>query len=173
MLSTISVSGQFLDKFIDYKTTNNIILCNHSDDVDLIEEITDSSDQSHLWIEFWDCIAQPIPKTYNSLILLSEIEPNDLRIIFSKENIQRSLTTNTWILYVSEDNRQINQYFNNLKLRLGLNVRLFFVRRSGVAIEATQVLGTGTNQVIYKVCVYTCDYDKLLEIVPMFILGNR
>ena len=151
-----------MNQFIDDSTTN-IVLCNHSDDVDLIEEITDSSDQSHLWIEFWDCIAQPIPKTYNSLMVLSDIEPNDLRIIFNKENIQRSLTTNTWILYVSEGNPQINQYFNNLKLRLGLNVRLFGVKRSSVVFDVTQVLGTGTNQVVYKVRLFDFTYDKLTK----------
>ena len=79
--------------------------------------------------------------------------PRDLRIVFSKENIQRSLTTNTWILHVRDENKQIEEFFDKLDLRLGLNVRLFVVKRSRVEFEVTQVLGTGTIQVIYKVKV--------------------
>lgn len=154
VLSAISVKGQqFMNQFIDEKTTN-IVLCNPTDNIGSLEDVTNISEQSHLWIEYWDCIDQPIPKTYNSLIILSDIEPNDMRMMFAKENIQRSLSTNTWVLYVDDNRKQFSQYFDNLKLSLGLNFRLFVVKRSRVVFEVTQVLGTGTNQVIYKVRLF-------------------
>ena len=144
------ISGkQIIQPFID-DLTSNIVFCNPTEDPDGLEDLFQISEVKQLWINQWDCVNKPtVPKIHDGLIVLHGIGGNDLNKILEQENIQRSLMTNTWIIFTNEETED---YFESQqKLKLSLNARMFILRERGTSFYVTQILGTGTHKVVFKV----------------------
>ena len=147
LLNLVTIQGDLLiTSFID-TSIKNILICNADRNTELLDEALELSNSRNLWVEQWDCEHGQIPETGDGVILLIEIEPEDFKNILEKENIQSSLTINTWIIYSQRRSIKILDYFNEKNLRIGPNARIFFVR----ANDVTQVFGTGSYEVFFHV----------------------
>ena len=152
VMNLIAIQGELIvNPFID-DTTSSIIICNGDENNQLVREALEVSNVENIWISQWNCYDGPIPKASNSLIILIEIEPQDFKDILAREGIQRSLTTNNWIVYSNQKTLQVREYFDQRKLRLSPSARIFFVKPSFYpGHDAIQVQGTGSYEVTQKV----------------------
>ena len=151
-----------ISPFIDNDIAS-ISICNGYEKDLLVEEVLHVSHQENVWVNQWNCFEDPITKTSYGLIILVDIEPQDFEDILGRENIQRSLTTNHWIVYSNKRTLQIMEYFDKRILRISPSARIFFVKSSfGKRYDAVQVQGTGSYEVILKVDFYPTFNKQLL-----------
>ena len=85
--------------------------------------------------------------TSNSLIVLYYPETSEIKTLLDKPGAQKSLISNTWLI-IPKVNEIILQYFEGIKIKIGLNAKIFFINDSK---ELSQILGTGTKRVKVKV----------------------
>ena len=62
-------------------------------------------------------------------------------------DIQASLSHNIWLIQLKDSSRKGRDYLHQVKLKIGLNAQIFCMKET----QVTQVLGTGSQQVIFKV----------------------
>ena len=142
-----------IEPFLNQKT-KSITVCNFANLDQLYEEIFEISAVIHSWMNVWDCIESDIPPTQESLIILNEITPKDLQTVFSKSNIQNSITYNTWLIHISNKVHDAHSFFGDIKIKIGINARIFIVQASESSHVAYQVIGTGLHKVDFKVTFY-------------------
>ena len=143
-----STSAQQRNSFITDIDFGGLVICNQVPDDFIFDQILKSAHQKNTWTKFWDCLDFELPKGRNALIVLNKISPEDLKGIFSKDDIQQSLRTNVWLIYVD---RKSTRYFNQNILKIGINAQIFFVESFGGNEFITQVIGKGVHEVEYKV----------------------
>ena len=138
--------------FVD-NTITSILMCNDNDEnIELIEEVMDISYSKNIWLNHWNCFEDPIPKISNGLMILDGIKPKTFKDILNREDIQRSLSSNYWLVISNPETLQIMEYFDQRHLMISLSARIFFVKQSSVLGHyATQVQGTGSYEVVTKV----------------------
>ena len=147
----VTNEGYFITSFID-KTTAYILVCNGIENTLLVEEILDISKKKNIWVNEWNCFEDPIPKISNGLVILDNVEPQDFKNILSKTDIQRSLSTNLWLLISNDKLLQIWQYFDQTNLKISPSARIFFVKPfPSFGYDAIQVQGTGSFHIVLKV----------------------
>ena len=152
LIYSMAVQSELLiTPFINDAITS-ISICNEDENSRLLEEVLDVSQRENIWVNYWNCFEDPIPKTSDGLIILVDIEPYDFEDILGRENIQGSLTTNHWIVYSNQKTLEVMEYFNQRKFRISPSARIFVVKPSFYpGHEAIQVQGTGSYEVIMKV----------------------
>lgn len=160
LINLVTIQGELLiTSFID-DSIKNILICNVDRNTELLDEALELSNSRNLWVETWDCINGHIPETGDGVILLIEIEPKDFRNILVKENIQSSLSSNTWIIYSQRMTLRVLDYFNEKNLRIGPNARIFFVRPNAIdtVYDVIQIFGTGSYEVFSHVGINSCSF---------------
>ena len=151
--------------FLNQKT-KSISVCNFAHLDQLYEELFEVSAEFQIWMNIWDCIESDIPQTQESLIILNEITPKDLQTVFSKSNIQMSITYNTWLIHVSDKLLNAYSFFDDITIKIGINAQIFIVQSLESSNVALQVIGTGLHKVEFKVSVLlmTKSFLKIITI---------
>ena len=144
-------STSYIQPFLK-QNPKSISVCNMAVSDDIYEEIFQMSTKTNTWNYFWDCLGSEIPQGQGGLIILNNISPNELQKVFSKSHIQNSITYNIWVIYISHSSKDTYSLFDGIKLKIGINAQIFIVKFSGSTKEVIQVIGTGLNQVEFKVC---------------------
>ena len=103
------------------------------------------------WVYFWDCVESDIPQAQQSLFILNGITRKDLQIVFSKSNIQNSITFNTWLIHTKETIREVYSLFDGIKLKIGINAQIFVIISSDLSYDVVQIIGTCLHKVEFKV----------------------
>ena len=161
-----SSSTSYIQSFLDQNPTS-ISVCNMAVSDQIYEEIFQMSTKANIWTYFWNCLVSEIPQGQGGLIILNDITPNELQKVFSKSHIQNSITYNIWVIYISS--KDTYSLFEEIKLKIGINAQIFIVKYSGVMNEVIQVIGTGLNQVEFKVCSILLNILKLEFSMPQLI----
>ena len=143
-------SHSFIQPFLNQRP-KTIAVCNFAMDDQIHEEIFEMSANFPSWVNFWDCIESGIPQAHESLIILNEITAKNLQKVFSKSNIQNSISYNTWLIHISGTLQDAYSLFDDIKLKIGINARVFIVQSSKSSKVAIQVIGTGRKKVDFKV----------------------
>ena len=98
-------------------------------------------------------------KVTDAVIVLDEVGTNVFQKILEKEGVQRSLSSNIWLIHSKKSS--VSDYFSNIRFRFGLNVLIFSISTtSNNSMFVTQIIGNGVSQVSYKVLVtkkYLCE----------------
>ena len=144
-------SSSYIEPFLK-QNPKSISVCNMAISDQIYEEIFQMSTKTNTWTYFWDCLGSEIPQGQGGLIILNNISPNELQKVFSKSHIQNSITYNIWVIYISHSSKDTYSLFDGIKLKIGINAQIFIVKSSGSTKEVIQVIGTGLNQVEFKVC---------------------
>ena len=105
------------------------------------------SDQEK-WMIHWN--GSIIPEVTDAIIVLDEVGQKVFQKILEKEGMQRSLSSNIWLIHSKKSS--VSDYFSNIRFRFGLNVLIFFISTtSNNSMFVTQIIGKGVSQVSYKV----------------------
>ena len=152
---TILTNAQY--EFLQYlisDTTKQLLTCNikgHDFEVENMVQIQDH--YSELWIKYWDCFGSSIPQVHDAIIILNQIQPFQWYEILQKKNIQLSLSSNHWVIYVSPSEvSSITSYFNQKILKIGIDAGILFIKKTPNKKEViTQVIGKGTYETEFKV----------------------
>ena len=80
----------------------------------------------------------------------------DFRSALDKPGVQRSLSLNVWIVYLEKLIDSIEEYFSEIRLRVGINANIFFIYNSDQGYKLMQVIGTATSKV--ETIVRALDY---------------
>ena len=133
-------------------STKYLIICNLNviSDLVIVEFVTNAYDFG-IWIQNWQCEAEDIPDAQNALVILNEIKEEQISNVLTKENIQKSLRTNTWLIYTSDSKKEAKSYFKQNRLKIGINAQMFFVKHVNDIYSVTQILGTATLDLKFKV----------------------
>ena len=84
----------------------------------------------------------------NTLIVLDAISPSHFNILLNTNtDIQASLSHNIWLSQLKDSSKVCQDYFQQVELKIGLNAQIFCIKET----QVTQVLGTGSQHVIFKV----------------------
>ena len=172
---TLLTNAQY--EFLQYlisDTTKQLLTCNikgHDFEVDIMVQIQDH--HSELWIKYWDCFGSSIPQVHDAIIILNQIQPFQWYEILQKKNIQLSLSSNFWVIYVTQSEVSITSYFIQKILKIGIDAGILFIKKTPDKKEViTQVIGKGTFETEYKVSLKY--YIKLnqIAIIKKMIIGN-
>ena len=144
-------STSYIQPFLK-QNPKSISVCNMAVSDEIYEEIFQMNSNANTWTYFWDCLGAEIPQGQGGLIILNDISQNELQKVFSKSHIQNSITYNIWLIYISHSSKDTYSLFDEIKLKIGINAQIFIVESSGSTKEVIQVIGTGLNQVEFKVC---------------------
>ena len=143
----LSVQSDFIQPFL-MPSIENIAICSDTFEDMFYDALIPKIGQGILVGE-WDC--EIIPKVYNSLIILDEVQPDKVINMLNQEGIQKNLLNNIWIIHFKNQYRQIKDFFVGNNLKIGSNANIFAIESSKSYHEVTQILGTGTINVEYKV----------------------
>ena len=143
-------SHSFLQPFVNQRP-KTIAVCNLAMDDQIYEEIFEMTANFPSWVNYWDCIESGIPQVHQSLIILNEITAKNLQKVFSKSNIQNSISYNMWLIHISGTLQDVYSLFDDVKLKIGINAQLFIVQSSKPSKDIIQVIGTGHKKVNFKV----------------------
>ena len=89
------------------------------------------------------------------------MQPKIFKNILQLQGIQDSLASNLWMIKVPSSVEDLYEYFAESKLKLGLNVRIFFAKSVKEQNIVVQALGLGKYQPKFKV-------GKILPIKILF-----
>ena len=143
-------SHSFIQPFLSQRP-KTVAVCNLAMDDHIYEEIFEMTAHFPSWVNYWDCIESGIPQAHESLIILNEITAKDLEKVFSKSNIQNSISYNTWLIHISGTLQDVFSLFDDVKLKIGINAQIFIVQSSKLSKDVIQVIGTGRKKVDLKV----------------------
>ena len=156
-------SSTFMKYFFN-TSTNSFVLCHLNGISDfMIDEFVTNAQNFGKWIQGWQCDIEDIPDAQNSLIILNDISEQQLSNVLTKENIQKSLRSNTWLIYTSDSKKDPRSYFSQNRLKIGINAQIFFVKHVNGFYSATQILGTATLDLKFK----EMNYLNLLDIASI------
>ena len=157
------------EKFLATGTYEHLVICNlFSDDLETLEQI-ELSQKYEIFIKNWDCqMAMNIGKT---LIFLNEPRLDVLVTLFSQPGAQRRLASNTWLIRTKNSSIELNEYFKNNTLKLGLNAKLFFLVNVNSNIVLHQALGTGELMPKFQVIKYRIDCSRYTNLSTLGILS--
>ena len=140
----------FLKYFIN-NSTKYLIICNLNGVNDLvIDEFVTIAYDFGIWTRNWQCDVEDIPDAQNALMIINEINEEQFNDVLMKENIQKSLRTNTWLIYTSDSEKEAKSYFKRNPLQIGINVQIFFVKYANDIHSVTQILGTATLDLKFR-----------------------
>ena len=129
------------EKFLATGTYEHLVICNlFSDDLETLEQI-ELSQKYEIFIKNWDC--QKAINIDKTLIFMNEPEVDVLDKFLSQPGAQKLLTSNTWLIRTKHSSIELNEYFKNNILKLGLNAKFFFLVNVNSSIVLHQALGTG------------------------------
>ena len=140
----------FVKPFL-HQNVNHVILCNEESTDDIYEDVLDSISDKDIWINHWNCTRDEIPFVHKGLIILNNVQPEVFKKILKLQGIQKSLSSNLWIVKVPNAVQDFTEYFTESKLKLGLNVQLFFVKSVAKQYSVVQALGLGNFQPRFEV----------------------
>ena len=83
-------------------------------------------------------------------MLFNGPEPQQLVDLLKQPGAQMSLTSNTWVIRVKNSSIELDQYFENNTLIIGLNAKMFFIKDIYGVSYLYQVLGLGKETVMIK-----------------------
>ena len=87
-------------------------------------------------------------QNHGLLVIFHNIGKSSVQLILSKAT-QDALSSNCWIIY--SDQKQALDFFIGSQKRFGINAMIIFAYRSHSGMQLTQILGTGTQQVLFEV----------------------
>ena len=140
----------FLKYFIN-NSTKYLIICNLNGVNDLvIDEFVTIAYDFGIWTRNWQCDVEDIPDAQNALMIMNEINEEQFNDVLMKENIQKSLRTNTWLIYTSDSEKEAQNYFKRNSLKIGINAQIIFVKYASDIHSVTQILGTATLNLKFR-----------------------
>ena len=151
IISKIFPSTTYFVKNFLHSNINNVILCNEESSDDIFEDVFDSTGEKDIWVNHWNCSRDEIPSVHKGLIILNNVRPKIFQNILTLQGIQKVLSSNLWIIKVPSSVQDLAEYFTKSKLKLGLNVQLFFVNSFAGQNHVVQALGLGDLQPNFKV----------------------
>ena len=157
----------FVKPFL-HANINHVVLCNEESSDDIFEDILDSIGEKDIWINHWNCSRDEIPFVHKGLIILNNVKPKVFKAILKLQGIQKSLSSNLWIVKVPSTVQDLTEYFTESKLKLGLNVQLFFVKSVAELNSVVQALGLGDFQPKFEVRQVLV-LNTFLNILPFII----
>ena len=130
---------------------NHVIVCSENSTDGALEYMQSIIDRNDIWIYYWYCAREEIPPIHNGLMILNNVEPEIFKKILQLQGIQNSLTSNLWIIQVPSSVQDLEEYFSKNKLKLSLNIQIFFIKSIKEQNSVVQALGLGKYQPKFEV----------------------
>ena len=118
------------------------------------EELIELSLNNQVAITPWNCV--DVVEKSNSLVVFYYPLESEVKNLIEKPGAQKFLQSNT--LLIIPKSHDFTDYFEGIKLKIGLNTKIFFLDDSR---QLSHILGTGTQKIQIKVrylvlCKYIC-----------------
>ena len=135
----------FIDPFLKLNTRyEEVVICGTLPSDEVLEELTALSLNYQVPITPWKCF--DIDEKSNTLIVLYHANESEVKNIIEKPGAQKFLVSNT--LLIIPKSHDFTDYFEGIKLKIGLNTKIFFLDDSR---QLSHILGTGTQKIQIKV----------------------
>ena len=138
-----------IESFLEIENYDNIVICDPASDDQELHQLINISQNYEIFIKNWNC--ENLMKIHNSLMFFNAPEPQQLVTLLKQPGAQLSLTSNTWVIRVKNSSIELDHYFKNNTLRIGLNAHIFFVKDILGESFLFQTLGLGNERVSFKV----------------------
>ena len=136
---------QLVNDFLSTNLYQNLAIYKTPRKDEFFEELIEIAKKHEVHIS-----TQPIAnltKLHDTLCIFQEPSIDEFINTYSLEEIQFELLKNTWLILSNITSNEIKDYFYGTKLRMGLNVKIFFALKSNGKNLLVQVLGTGNTNV--------------------------
>ena len=130
---------------------NHVLLCSENSTDDTLEYLQNIINQKNIWIYYWNCAREEIPPIHNGLMILNNVQPKIFKRLLTLQGIQNSLASNLWIIQVPSSVQDLEEYFSKNKLKLSLNIQIFFMKSIKEQNYVVQALGLGKYQPKFEV----------------------
>ena len=117
------------------------ILIDEEDQQNLIKVLQ----KNHLFYVQQNCTT--IWEQDKTVMVFHEPTTTEFRSALDKPGVQRSLSLNVWIVYLEKLMDSIEEYFSEIRLRIGINANIFFIYVFDQGYKLVQVIGTATSKV--------------------------
>ena len=138
-----------IESFLEIENYDNIVICDPASDDQELHQLINISQNYEIFIKNWNC--ENLMKIHNSLMFFNAPEPQQLVTLLKQPGAQLSLTSNTWVIRVKNSSIELDHYFKNNTLRIGLSAHIFFVKDILGESFLYQTLGLGNERVSFKV----------------------
>ena len=160
-----------IESFLEIENYDNIIICDPASDDQELHELINISQNYDIFIKNWNC--ENLMKIHNSLMFFNAPEYKKLVTLLKQPGAQLSLSSNTWVIRVKNSSIELDHYFKNNTLRIGLRAHIFFVKDILGESFLYQTLGLGNERVSFKVFLKKSKVEVVLIHTMNFqALGN-
>ena len=145
-----------IDRFLKLNTRyEEVAICGTLPSDEVLEELIGLSLNNQVAITPWNCV--DIVEKSNSLVVFYYPLESEVKNVIEKPGAQKFLQSNT--LLIIPKSHDFTDYFEGIKLKIGLNTKIFFLDDSR---QLSHILGTGTQKIQIKVrylvlCKYICN----------------
>ena len=145
-----------IDPFLKLNTRyEEVAICGTLPSDEVLEELIGLSLNNQVAITPWNCV--DIVEKSNSLVVFYYPLESEVKNVIEKPGAQKFLQSNT--LLIIPKSHDFTDYFEGIKLKIGLNTKIFFLDDSR---QLSHILGTGTQKIQIKVrylvlCKYICN----------------
>ena len=134
-----------IEEIVKARPIETFAICGILIDEEYQQNLIEVLQKNHLFYVQQNCTT--IWKQDKTVMVFHEPTTTDFRSALDKPGVQRSLSLNVWIVYLENLMDSIEEYFSDIRLRLGINANLFFVSKFDQGYILIQVIGTATSQV--------------------------
>ena len=144
-----------IDRFLKLNTRyEEVAICGTLPSDEVLEELIGLSLNNQVAITPWNCV--DVVEKSNSLVVFYYPLESEVKNLIEKPGAQKFLQSNT--LLIIPKSHDFTDYFEGIKLKIGLNTKIFFLDDSR---QLSHILGTGTQKIQIKVrylvlCKYIC-----------------
>ena len=144
-----------IDRFLKLNTRyEEVAICGTLPSDEVLEELIGLSLNNQVAITPWNCV--DVVEKSNSLVVFYYPLESEVKNLIEKPGAQKFLQSNT--LLIIPKSHDFTVYFEGIKLKIGLNTKIFFLDDSR---QLSHILGTGTQKIQIKVrylvlCKYIC-----------------
>ena len=143
-------SKSIMETFL-HADISHVILCSEDSTDDTLEYLQNIINRKNIWIYYWNCAREEIPPIHNGLMILNDVQPKIFKRLLTLQGIQNSLASNLWIIQVPSSVQDLEEYFSKNKLKLSLNIQIFFMKSIKEQNSVVQALGLGKYQPKFEV----------------------
>ena len=149
--SAIAKSKNVFEHFLSLERFDHLVMGEFDLGDETLQEIIDTSYNYNIFLGTWNNSGIPID-IHNALIYLDDPNANEVGVLLNQRGSQKALTSNTWLIHTEKyDLTQMQDYFTNSQLRIGLNAKIFFERKAEEDHVLYQALGEGKVKPLLKV----------------------
>ena len=148
---TFAKSKNVFEHFLAVERFDHLVIGEFDLGDETLQEILDTSYNYNIFLGTCNSSGIPID-IYNALIYLDDTNANEVGNLLNQRGSQKALTSNTWVIHTEKnDLSQMQDYFTNNELRIGLNANMFSAKKSEKSHILYQALGEGKVKPLLKV----------------------